>query len=174
MTNRLTDERLREVRARLEARTAGEWIDGGSYEEEGEGVAFSVHEIAVCYHGQHGYRRIYAPRAAGPQADARADAQFIAAAPTDLTALLAEVEALRADVEMLRADRDAYMTSHYAHLNRADEYKRERDEERRRNVAAVKRLAREWCYENGEPRDDMPQAVHEATDILMGLEAING
>ena len=91
----LTDEQLAEIRARLEAATPGPWhvahTDGavGKAEVTGEDRA-----------GNPIWEQIHIADT-GP-----VDVDFIAHAPTDIAALLAEVEALNREISDLEESRD--------------------------------------------------------------------
>jgi hypothetical protein len=90
----ITDEKIRAIRERMAARTPGEWstsITGPDGAEWDAGMA-----IAATY----GRQKIYA-RSGG--SFPKADQEFIAAAPSDIAALLDEVDRLRKNVESLDA-----------------------------------------------------------------------
>lgn len=97
MAERLTDERLAEIRARVEAATPGEW----SY------WTFDVHEDweqdnSPVVDGAFIRGPAYYP---DPEATywRVGDAAFVAAARTDVPALLDEIDALRSENARLKA-----------------------------------------------------------------------
>jgi hypothetical protein len=94
-TKPMTDEEIRAIRERLAARTPGKWstsVLGPPDEDWPEAMA-----IAATY----GRQKIYA--CAGGSFP-KADQEFIAAAPTDIAALLAEVERLTQERDEARAE----------------------------------------------------------------------
>ena len=76
MTDPMTPERLAEIEARAEAATEGPW------EAWDRGIGFEVHVNAECLNSE--FRETFR----------QADAEFIAAARTDVPDLLAEVRRL--------------------------------------------------------------------------------
>ena len=92
MTDPMTPERLAEIEARAEAATEGPW------EAWDRGIGFEVHVNAECLNSE--FRETFR----------QADAEFIAAARTDVPDLLAEVRRLQAAVERVRDRQGVPMT----------------------------------------------------------------
>ena len=92
MTEPMTPERLAEIEARAEAATEGPW------EAWDRGIGFEVHVNAECLNSE--FRETFR----------QADAEFIAAARTDVPDLLAEVRRLQAAVERVRERQGVPMT----------------------------------------------------------------
>ena len=92
MTDPMTPERLAEIEARAEAATEGPW------EAWDRGIGFEVHVNGEGLNSE--FRETFR----------QADAEFIAAARTDVPALLAEVRRLQAAVERVRDRQGVPMT----------------------------------------------------------------
>ena len=116
-SNPMTDERLAEIRERLAATTPGPWHthDYGSPADE-EPTARVVHTgnfdwDAITYDGDYVVML---------DSESRDDADFIAHAPTDIAALLAEVNRLRGELDRRNAF-DALRAFDEAHPELSDD-----------------------------------------------------
>lgn len=108
MTDRLPDTELDAIRERLSAATPGPWeamcADSGhsKFELDCSVITESMGDV-ICQ--MDSLWRVTDNEAPEAKTDGRHDAWFIAHAPTDVAALLAEVERLRAEREAEEADR---------------------------------------------------------------------
>lgn len=90
MSDKLTPEQIAAIRKRLEAATPGPWVDV-LYEDDTQTEALDV------VHAKN--HKCWIGSIAGPS-----DAEFIAAAPTDIAALLAHIAALDAELAAAREE----------------------------------------------------------------------
>ena len=93
MTEHLTAEQLEEIKARCEAATPGPWLRHP--EEFGQNIFCATSETRIDW--------LFSIQGSAIVADIRRDIDFMAAARTDVPALVAEVEWLRAHLTQIKA-----------------------------------------------------------------------
>lgn len=132
MPDQLTPDELAAMKRRCEAATKGPWVVDFDSRPHGAHQVMSGHRT-ICFLGIH------------PEDDSYAidNADFIAAARTDLPRLIAEVERLRDLLDSCRNDRDFEVLPEEARANYEATIK-ERDQESARLRAEVERLRKEW------------------------------